>query len=132
MPSFVSPFRWRLIARLSDGYFVRDLDLLDTGALHTLRGGGPIIRTTVRFPSVWTDAVTRAASARASQIFLGFARFPAARSFRDATGSTTVNWADVRFAGGLMRAEQPARQPPGLGLTIRIAPDGSMQELPAR
>ena len=28
MPDFISPFRWRLIAQLSNGYEVRDLDLL--------------------------------------------------------------------------------------------------------
>ena len=29
MPSFTSPFRWRIIAQLSNAYEIHDIDLLD-------------------------------------------------------------------------------------------------------
>jgi hypothetical protein len=126
VPEFISPFRWRLIAQLSNGYEVRDLDLLtgrglsraDTIATRTLA---------VRVPNQWTPAVSRAAQADVAQVFLGFSRFPAARSFVAEDGTATVRWSDVRFIQGAL--DDPRQFRRGLfGTTVVLAPDGRIRE----
>ena len=72
--------------------------------------------------------VTQAAATHLGQVFLGFSRFPAARSAVDANGVTTVRWTDVRFAGGALGLDQAA--PRGVPFTamVRIAADGKVIE----
>lgn len=123
MPDFVSPFRWRMIARLSDSYEVRDLDLLrsdDTNA------PGRRIQST-RVPNQWTPAVTTAARAPIAGVFLGFSRFPAARSVVAEDGTATVRWRDLRF---LQTPREDGRQfRDGLfGATVVVGPDGRILE----
>jgi len=102
MPSFFSPFRWRLIAQMSNAYEIHDVDVLDARLRRPPEAGEAPWRIAVRFPNQWTPAVRAAAVASIPQAFLGFSRFPAARSFTDrATGETTVRWTDMRFATGL-------------------------------
>ena len=102
MPSFFSPFRWRLIAQMSNAYEIHDVDVLDARLRRPPEAGEAPWRIAVRFPNQWTPAVRTAAMASIPQVFLGFSRFPAARSFTDrATGETTVRWTDMRFATGL-------------------------------
>lgn len=122
MPSFLSPFRWRVIAHVSNAYELHDLDLLDP----RFRAAGDTSyapwRTSLRYPNVWTPAVEKAATTLTAQRFLGFARFPAARTARDAAGVTLVRWTDARFAGGLLSLEQPARPRAPFEITVRVAP----------
>jgi membrane-bound metal-dependent hydrolase YbcI (DUF457 family) len=99
MPDLVSPFRWRLIAQLSNAIEVRDVNLVDT-EFRTPTGAGATWRLTLRDPNEWTPAVAQAARTRVAQVFLGFSRFPAARSFVDRDGISTVRWTDVRFSAG--------------------------------
>jgi membrane-bound metal-dependent hydrolase YbcI (DUF457 family) len=99
MPDLVSPFRWRLIAQLSDAFEVRDVNLVDT-EFRTPTGAGATWRLTLRYPNEWTPAVAQAARTRVAQVFLGFSRFPAARSFMDRDGISTVRWTDVRYSAG--------------------------------
>jgi membrane-bound metal-dependent hydrolase YbcI (DUF457 family) len=123
MPSFFSPFRWRLIAQMSNAYEMHDVDVLD-GRLRRPPGAGEAPgRLSVRFPNQWNDAVRTAAAAPIAQTFLGFSRFPAARWFADrATGETTVRWTDMRFATGLT-IDQRARN--GLfTATVRLDREG--------
>ena len=58
-----------------------------------------------------------------AQTFLGFSRFPAARSFVDrTTGETTVRWTDMRFVTGLT-IDQRVRS--GMfGVTARLDSEG--------
>jgi membrane-bound metal-dependent hydrolase YbcI (DUF457 family) len=126
MPTFISPFRWRVVAHLSNAYELHDLDVLDSRFLDPARNLEGIWRTTVRFPNAWTPAVERAAMTRTAQIFLGFSRFPAARSFTDVNGATTVRWLDVRFAGGVLRLDQPVRRPVAFAVTITVGADGQI------
>jgi membrane-bound metal-dependent hydrolase YbcI (DUF457 family) len=124
VPTFFSPFRWRMIAHLSSAYEVHDINLLDA------RLGRPASEpevpwpTTLRFPNVWTPAVWAAASTNLGRTFLGFARLPAARSFVDPTGIATVRWTDVRFVGTLIALDQPLRRNDPFTAVIRLAPDG--------
>ena len=94
MPDFLSPFRWRMIAQLSNAFEVRELDLLnddDRSAASDLR------LVAVHYPNNWTPAVFRAADSHVAQVFLGFSRFSAARSTVAPDGGATVRWSDIRF-----------------------------------
>jgi hypothetical protein len=123
MPSFFSPFRWQLIAQMSNAYEMRDVDVLDARLRRPAGAGEAPWRIGVRFPNVWTPAVKMAATARVPQVFLGFSRFPAARSFTDrGTGETTVRWTDMRFVTGLTTEQ---RAPANLfTATVRLDRDG--------
>jgi len=124
VPTFFSPFKWRVIAQLSDAYELHDIDLLDTRVLTGESIG--IWRTSVRFPDIWTPIVETAARTRTAQAFLGFSRFPDARWFTDPKGMTTVRWTDARFAGGLFRIEQQPPRALPFTVTVRVGPDGSI------
>jgi membrane-bound metal-dependent hydrolase YbcI (DUF457 family) len=124
IPSFFSPFRWRLISQLSNSYEMHDVDLLDPRMRTSPAAGEAPWRITVRYPNLWRPAVHSAAEARIAQVFLGFSRFPAARSFLDpATGVTTVRWTDVRFAAGLTLDQRLGRSSL-FQATVRVDPDG--------
>jgi inner membrane protein len=122
IPDFLSPFRWQLIAQLSNAYERREVNLLDA----TSRAGQNVERLAVRYPNQWTPAVTRAAESRTGRVYLGFSRFPAARSTVDANGITTVRWTDMRFA---MNRVGTAEREGGIFLaTVRVAADGTILE----
>ena len=100
IPTFLSPFRWRVIAHLSNAYEIHDINLLDARFRRPPSDTEVLWRTTLRFPSVWTPAVWTAASTKLGRSFLGFARLPAVRSIVDPAGVTTVRWTDLRFIDG--------------------------------
>lgn len=123
MPNFISPFRWRLIAHLSNAYEVRDTNLLDRRP-----AADRVAITAVRYPNQWTPAVLRAADSPAARVFLGFSRFPAARSSLDEQGITTVRWVDMRFVSVPLGA-LGNREPQGgslFGTSVRVGPDGDI------
>jgi membrane-bound metal-dependent hydrolase YbcI (DUF457 family) len=126
MPTFLSPFKWRLIARLSNAYEVHDVDVLDPGLRRPPQIGAAPWRVTVRYPDQWTPTVETAAAAPVAQAFLGFSRYPAARWVADRqTGVVTVRWMDVRFALGLTLDQRVGRG--GLfTATVRLAPGGQV------
>jgi membrane-bound metal-dependent hydrolase YbcI (DUF457 family) len=124
MPDLGSPFRWRLIAQLSNAYEVRGVNLIDT-VFRTPAGAGAMWRLTLRYPNQWTPVVVRAAGTRVAQAFLGFSRFAAARSFVDGDGITTVRWTDVRFSAGPRPPGVPSDSIANLfTATVRIAASG--------
>ena len=122
VPTFVSPFRWRVIAHLSNAYELHEIDVLDSRFQRPADGAEAFWRRSVRYPNVWTPPVAAAAATRTGRVFLGFARFPAARSFVDPAGLATVRWNDVRFAGGIYSLND--RRPDPFAVIIRIGPDG--------
>jgi len=126
MPSFTSPFRWQIVLRLSNAYELRDVDLLDAQWRQPQDDLEAPWRTSLRYPNVWTPTVQRAAATDLGRVFLGFSRFPAARSALDAQGVTTVRWTDVRFAGGGFALEQRRPGPDVFTATVRISPDGQI------
>jgi hypothetical protein len=95
MPDFVSPFRWRLIAHLSNSFEVRTVDLLAEAGRQVLSSDVRLV--SVHYPNVWTPVVFQAAQTPLVRVFLGFSRFPAARSTVAADGTATVRWSDLRF-----------------------------------
>jgi inner membrane protein len=109
IPTFVSPFRWQMIARLSDSYQILDLDLMDArlSSQAAVEGSLAIWRSAVRYPDQWTPAVLRAATSRVGRVYLEFSRFPAASSVLNDDNTATVNWADMRFAGSAAPVPRP-------------------------
>ncbi|MGE5245009.1 MAG: metal-dependent hydrolase [Betaproteobacteria bacterium] len=127
MPGFLSPFRWRIVAQMSNGYELHDVDLLDA-RLHGPDTGHEVFwRMSIRYPNLWTPSVERAAATDVGHVFLGFSRFPAARSFVAPSGETVVHWNDMRFAGGIFTLSAP-RRPDPFTVTVRIAADGQVVE----
>jgi hypothetical protein len=128
MPSFTSPFRWRIIAQMSNAYELHDIDLLDKAFTDTSYESEAPWRMTLRYPNVWTPAVGRAATTRVGQKFLAFSRFPAARTAVDSKGATTIRMTDMRFVGGVVALEEPTPRTGLFTATVRIAPDGRIVE----
>jgi inner membrane protein len=124
MPSFFSPFRWRLIAQMSNAYEMHDVDVLDARLRRRAEAGEAPWRVTVRYPNQWSPAVWAAAASPIPRAFLGFSRFPAARWFTDPrTGETTVRWIDMRFAAGLTIDQRVGRSSL-FAVTVRLDRDG--------
>jgi membrane-bound metal-dependent hydrolase YbcI (DUF457 family) len=129
MPSFTSPFTWRIVAQMSNAYEIHDIDLLDPRFREPETGSDAPWRLTLRYPNVWTPVVFQAASTHLGRVFLGFSRFSAARSAVDRNGVTTVRFTDVRFAGGPMGLDQAGAPRTNLfTATIRIGADGRVIE----
>ena len=60
-----------------------------------------------------------------ARVFLGFSRFPAARSLVGEDGTATVRWSDLRFVQGAL--DDPRQFRRGLfNATVVLAPDGSV------
>lgn len=126
IPTFESPFRWQIIAHVSNAYELRDIDLLDAQWREADGESEAPWRTNLRYPNVWTPTVMRAADTPLAQLFLGFSRFPAARSALDAQGATTVRWTDVRFANIGVTSEQRRPGPGFFTATVIVGADGQI------
>ena len=85
-------------------------------------------RVRVRYPNVWTPAVERAAGSGLGRSFLGFSRFPAARSVVDSNGMITVRLEDMRFAGPFLAVDQPFRPPNIFTAIVRLDAGGRIVE----
>ena len=122
MPDFLSPFRWRLIAHLSNAFEVRNVDLLS----NTPRSPSSDVRlVAVHYPNLWTPVVFQAARTELAQVFLGFSRFPAARSVVTPDGGATVRWNDLRFASDTSR--NPRDGAPNLfSAMVQLSADGQV------
>jgi len=124
IPTFMSPFDWRIVAQMSNSYEIHDVNILD-GRLRDADGDAVLWRQTIRYPNIWTPDVQRAATTRLGQVFLGFSRFPAARTARDAAGSATVRFTDMRFVGGPLLNDARGRVQP-FTATIRFDQSGDL------
>lgn len=138
LPAFGSLFRWRLVAKLSNSYLVRDVDVLEARVRRAPSPTDALWRLTTTYPNHWTPQAFEAAKTEPARVFLGFSRFPAVRSVVDPHGVTTVSWRDLRFAAppGVPRLSartEPDRERPApnlFGATVRI--DASGEVLDAR
>jgi hypothetical protein len=126
LPTFGSPFQWRIVAQYSNAYEIRDIDLLDGRFRQPDIESEAPWRLTLRYPNVWTPTVTQAARTPLGQVFLGFSRFPAARSAVDARGATTVRWTDMRFAGAVVPGDQVLTRSNLFTAVIRIDGNGQV------
>jgi hypothetical protein len=126
MPSFTSPFSWRIIAQMSNAYEIKDLDLLDRRYREPDSESEAPWRTTIRYPNVWTPIVEKASTTHLGRVYLGFSRMPAARSAVDAQGVTVVRWTDMRFVGGLPGMDQRASRAVPFTASVRVSADGQI------
>jgi hypothetical protein len=125
LPTFVSPFRWRVVAHLSSAYETQEIDVLDARWKRPPGAAEATWRTTVRFPNAWSAPVRAAAASEVGRAFLGFARLPSVRTSFDADGTATVRWIDVRFA------ERPPQADSSFARAIvRVGPDGEILTSP--
>lgn len=117
LPTFFSPFRWRLLRQQTDRYELREV---------VLGRDEPITpRVLIHSDSdAWSAAARRADTAR---VFLNFSRFPAFRSEVLPDGTHRVRIVDVRFIGPPPRALGPdpqARAP--FVVTVELSATGSV------
>ena len=125
MPNFTSPFRWRVVAQMSNAYEIHDIDLLDRRFVDAGGDRAAFYRQSIRYPNQWTPQVFAAARTNLGQIYLGFSRFPAARSVVEPDGFATVRWSDMRFVGGALGLD-PSRQTDLFTAIVKFAPDGTI------
>jgi hypothetical protein len=116
LPTFFSPFTWRLVRQQADGYDLRDVTL------------GRGIIASVFVPSQHDPWIARARRAHTARVFFNFSRFPASRSALLPDGTRQVRAMDVRFLGPPPRALEPDPQAsrPFL-MTIDLAGDGTLR-----
>jgi hypothetical protein len=89
LPTFTSPFTWRIVRQHADYYEISERSLFAAAA--------PIRTTRIAIDS--GPEVARVHATRAGQVYFDFARFPIARlGARTATG-TTIHLFDARFVG---------------------------------
>lgn len=122
LPDFVSPFRWRLIAQLTNSYEVRTVDLVGRARLRS--SDARVL--SVRYPNQWTPAAERASNAPTARTFLAFSRFPSVRSMIDEDGNATVVWTDLRFLAFDGPLESPRPPPSFFAASVRVSPDGTI------
>jgi membrane-bound metal-dependent hydrolase YbcI (DUF457 family) len=120
LPTFLSPFDWRIVAQTSNSFEIHDVNLLDRRSRQDFGASNGFWRQTLRYPNIWTDDVLRAAAMPGGRTFLGFSRFAAARTVHDAAGAATVRFTDIRFVGGPAVVDQPVRRVQPFTLTIRF------------
>jgi membrane-bound metal-dependent hydrolase YbcI (DUF457 family) len=121
IPTFLSPFRWQAIARLTDGYRTLDLDLLARGSAGRT---GAAWHEAVHYPDQWTPAVDRAADTPLGHVFLDFSRFPATSATLHPDRSSTVSWTDLRFVAAPIPRSQTRRSM--FTALVTLAPDGTV------
>jgi hypothetical protein len=126
LPTFTTPFDWRLVAQLSDGYEISDVNVLASGSLLSAPTSDDPPRATMTVPNAWTPAVFAAAETDVGRVFLGFSRFPAVRAFVGGDGITSVRWNEMRFTRGEDGADLRGRREDFFTATVRIDRDGRL------
>ena len=112
LPTFISPFTWRIVRRSATGYELSDRDLFDQAAS----------TRSVRLTSDTGPEIARARGTRAGLVYLDFARFPVAR-IAARSPTTTVRLFDARFIG-LPPDTQTAALPARLSVAITFDASG--------
>jgi len=131
IPSFLSPFQWRLIAQFPDAYQIYEIDLRDRSLRldsNAIMPDSPLwdllARPVALLPNRWTPIVFEAAKTRTAQTFLGFSRFALAQDSRNASGVATVRFTDLRFNAGFEEDSLPqTRRSSFFTVTVQIGPD---------
>lgn len=116
LPTFFSPFRWRIVRQYPNGYEISERLLL---------------ANTTDWPAMWLPSesgadVARARATHTGRVFLNFSRFPAAHVVQIRPLGTTVRLVDARFVGAVLGfgADSPAQAP--FVVTVEIGPRGDV------
>lgn len=117
LPTFGSPFRWRIVRQFSHGYRFSEIDLL----AETEQPGGWVAHED-------GPIVEMARQAAAPRTFLAFSRFPAAQV--DHLGrDTIVRMTDIRFLDvPISRRAEEFRPGRFFAVTVRLDPRGNILE----
>jgi hypothetical protein len=110
LPTFVSPFTWRVVRQSATGYEISDRSVLDPAAPP---------RST-RLTSDASPEVAGARQTRAGHVYFDFARFPIAR-VTAGPQATTVRLLDARFVG-LPSNDALAGMSTSLSIRVTLAP----------
>ncbi len=116
LPTWSSPFRWRLIIRVPGGFRVQTLDLF----------GRSLEPDAVSFPNDSGPLVERAATATIARVFLDFSRFPAVDQIKHRDGRTTVHWYNMRFAAPPVGPGDGRRYTSPFAVWILLSPGGEI------
>jgi membrane-bound metal-dependent hydrolase YbcI (DUF457 family) len=113
LPTFVSPFEFRVVRRYAGGYELSERNVL---------AGLPV-------RGFWIDAargaaIDRALATRTGRVFLDFSRFPAAEVQVEPSGGTVVRVLDLRFMGTPLTLDANPQPRAPSAMTVRLAPDG--------
>lgn len=125
LPTFTSPFQWRLVAHLSNAYETRDIDLVAIALRPPPTAPWRLVQ---RIPNRWSPPALEAAKSRTAGIFLGFSRFPAAEVSGDQEGDAVVRWTDVRFTVAAPRTPVDGPRAGFFRATVVVSPDGRILE----
>jgi hypothetical protein len=117
IPTFISPFVWRIIRQLPNGYDIREVNVLSGTE-----------RPIARLVSDSAPVVDTVRMAPAPRSFLAFSRFPIARvEMHD--HETTVRIVDVRFLDAPLRGRDEELRGGGLfGVLVRVDRHGRIIE----
>ena len=133
MPTLLSPFTWRVAARVPGGFAVADIHLLtppEPSAPRVVRDSEPLQGSgdvPLWFPDDRGPLVERASQARFAQVFLQFSRFPAAEVRPSRNGIVTVHWYDLRFAQRATPVgDDTRRHTSPFGAWVRLSPAGQV------
>ncbi len=110
LPTFGSPFTWRIVRQSAAGYEISDRSILD-------------LSSTLRSTRLTSDAgpdIARVRASRAGQVYFDFARFPIAR-VTTRTPATTVRLFDARFIG-LPTSDELDEARTSLSITVTLPP----------
>ena len=114
LPTFLSPFTWRIVRAHPNGYELSDRSVFDARAQ---------VRP-IRLVSATGPDVRRARATRAGHVYLDFARFPIAQISSRTRTTTTVRLLDARFIVVPPGAEDAAARG---GLLVVVTIDASGQ-----
>jgi membrane-bound metal-dependent hydrolase YbcI (DUF457 family) len=109
LPTFASPFTWRIVRQAAGSYEISDRRVLD------LSPPFPATRITTETG----PEVGRARTTRAGEVYFDFARFPIARVTARTESATDVRLWDARFIGR-PATDDLSRARSGLSLTVTV------------
>ncbi len=114
LPTFFSPFRWRLVLRTPRGFTVEEISVFGHRAPENV----------IRFPDQRGGAVALASRAPLAQMFMGFSRFPSAEALPRKDGGVTVHWYDMRYAERPTDPNDHRRHTSPFGVWVQLSPSG--------
>lgn len=117
LPTFISPFAWRVIRQYPNGYELSDRNVLERGA--------PVASTWM--PADTGPEIALARATHTGRIFLDFSRFPSSHVIERSPDEIVVRFVDVRFVdvGAHLDPAPHARAP----FVVTVALDAKGQVL---
>ena len=126
LPTFTSPFQWRLVAQLSNAYETRDIDLVALALRPPPTGPEAPWRLVQRIPNRWTPAVVEARPVAHRADVPRLLTIPCRAVDRRPEGDATVRWTDIRFTVAAPRTPVDGPRAGFFQATVVVAPDGRM------